>query len=42
VHVSRRIGTGAGAVFALDGIESVRAKLVETCKWPRAIAKPNN
>lgn len=42
VHVSRRTGTGAGAVFALDGIESVRAKLAATCKWPRAIAKPNN
>ncbi|MCK1295214.1 hypothetical protein [Bradyrhizobium sp. 30] len=42
VHVSRRTGTSAGAVFALDGIESVRAKLAATCKWPRAIAKPNN
>ncbi|MGY3628012.1 TRAP-type uncharacterized transport system substrate-binding protein [Bradyrhizobium sp. USDA 3686] len=42
VHVSRRTGTSAGAVFALYGIESVRAKLAATCKWPRAIAKPNN
>jgi hypothetical protein len=42
VHVSRRAGSGAGAVFALDGIESVRAKMAATCKWPRAIAKPSN
>lgn len=42
VHVSRRAGSNAGAVFALDGIESVRAKMATTCKWSRAIAKPSN
>lgn len=42
VRVSRRTGGGAGAVFVLDGIERVRAKMATTCKWPRAIAKPSN
>jgi hypothetical protein len=42
VHLSRRTGSGADAVFALSGIESMRARMAPTCKWPRAIAKPNN
>lgn len=42
VHVSRRTGTGAGAVFALDGIDSVRAKMAATCKWPGAFTRPKN
>ncbi|UPJ40092.1 hypothetical protein IVB40_22525 [Bradyrhizobium sp. 40] len=42
VHVSRRAGTGAGAVFVLDGMDRVRAKMATTCKWPGAFAKPKN
>ena len=42
VHVSRRAGAGASAVFVLDGMDRVRAKMAATCKWPGTYARPKN
>jgi hypothetical protein len=35
-------GNELEGVFSLDGLETLRTRLASTCKWPRAIAKPNN
>jgi hypothetical protein len=29
-------------MFSLAGLETVRAKMAAACKWPHAIAKPND
>ena len=42
VDVSRRTGAGASAVFVLDGMDHVRAKMAATCKWPGTYARPKN
>jgi hypothetical protein len=42
VHVSPRVGAPQDAVFYLAGLERVRAKIAASCKWPRAVAKPND
>jgi hypothetical protein len=42
VHLSPRVGASRDASFSLVGIERVRAKIAASCKWPHAIAKPNN
>jgi hypothetical protein len=35
-------GSEVEAVFALDGLDTLRTRIGGTCKWPRAIASPNN
>ena len=42
VHLTSRVGPSADAVFSLAGLDKVRAKITFSCKWPRAIAKPND
>lgn len=42
VQLSPRVGPVVDATFSLTGLEAVRAKIAAPCKWPRAIAKPNN
>jgi hypothetical protein len=42
VHLSPRVGASQDAVFSLAGLETVRAKIAASCKWPHAIAKPND
>ena len=42
VHLSPRVGASQNASFSLIGLERVRAKIAASCKWPHAIAKPNN
>jgi hypothetical protein len=42
VHLSPRVGASQDAIFSLVGLETVRAKIAASCKWPHAIAKPNN
>lgn len=42
VHLSPRVGAAQDAAFPLAGLETVRAKIAGTCKWPHAIAKPSN
>ena len=41
IHLAPRAGTARAEVFALAGLETVRAKLAAACKWPHAVAKPN-
>jgi hypothetical protein len=35
-------GRGLSGEFALSGLEALRAKIGTTCKWPHAVAKPND
>jgi hypothetical protein len=42
VHLSPRVGAAQEGVFSLAGLDAVRAKIAASCKWPHAIAKPNN
>lgn len=42
VHLSPRIGTAQEGIFPLSGLEAARAKIGAACKWPHAVAKPNN
>jgi hypothetical protein len=42
VHLSPRVGASRDAFFSLLGLERVRAEIAASCKWPHAIAKPNN
>jgi hypothetical protein len=42
VHLSPRVGESQDASFSLVGLETVRTKIAASCKWPQAIAKPNN
>ncbi|WKA25798.1 hypothetical protein [Bradyrhizobium roseum] len=35
-------GSALDGIFALEGLEALRGRIGATCKWPRAIAKPNN
>jgi hypothetical protein len=35
-------GSAQQGVFSLDGLESVRAKIGATCKWPHVLAEPKN
>ncbi len=41
VHLSPRVGAAQDATFSLFGLETVRAKIAASCKWPRALARPN-
>jgi hypothetical protein len=42
VHLSPRVGAPQDASFSLAGLERVRAKIAASCKWPQALANPNN
>jgi hypothetical protein len=42
VHLSPRVGPSLDVSFSLAGLETVRAKITSSCKWPHAIAKPND
>jgi hypothetical protein len=42
VHLSPRAGASQDASFSLVGLERVRAKIAASCKWPHAIARPND
>jgi hypothetical protein len=42
VHLSPRVGSGHQAIFPLTGLDTVRAKIAATCKWPHLVAKPND
>jgi len=42
IHLAPRAGTALAGMFSLAGLETVRAKLAAACKWPHAIAKPND
>jgi hypothetical protein len=42
IHLAPRAGTALAGMFSLAGLETVRAKMAATCKWPHAIAKPND
>jgi len=42
VHLSLPVGASQDAAFSLVGLERVRAKIATSCKWPHAIAKPND
>jgi hypothetical protein len=42
VHLSPRAGSARDGIFSLAGLKTVRAKIEATCKWPHAVAKPNN
>ena len=35
-------GTSQQGIFSLNGLETLRAKIGATCKWPHVLAKPNN
>jgi hypothetical protein len=35
-------GNPLAGIFALDGLEGLRTKIGATCRWPHAIAKPND
>jgi hypothetical protein len=42
VRVFDLSGHAQDAIFSLDGLEALRAKIGATCRWPHAIAKPND
>jgi hypothetical protein len=42
IQLAPRAGTARTGMFSLAGVETVRAKMAATCKWPHAIAKPND
>ena len=35
-------GISQQGIFSLNGLETLRAKIGATCKWPHVLAKPNN
>ena len=42
VRLAPRVGTAQDGTFSLVGLEAVRTKIAAACKWPHAIARPNN
>jgi hypothetical protein len=42
IHFAPRAGTARTGMFSLAGLETLRAKMSAACKWPRAVAKPND
>jgi hypothetical protein len=42
VHLSPRVGAAQDGIFSLAGLDTIRAKIAASCKWPHTIAKPNN
>jgi hypothetical protein len=35
-------GISQQGIFSLNGLETLRAKIGATCKWPHVLARPNN
>jgi hypothetical protein len=35
-------GTSQQGIFSLNGLDTLRAKIGQTCNWPHLLAKPNN
>jgi hypothetical protein len=35
-------GPELNGIFALDGLDMLRARISATCQWPHAIARPND
>jgi hypothetical protein len=42
VEVMPLRGSAQQGIFSLNGLETLRAKIGATCKWPHVIANPNN
>jgi hypothetical protein len=42
IRISPRVGTAHDGIFSLAGLQTVRGKMAAACKWPHAVAKPNN
>lgn len=42
VHLSPHVGAPQDAIFSLVGLETVRAKIAASCKWPHAITRSKN
>jgi hypothetical protein len=42
IRLSPRVGTAHDGIFSLAGLQTVRGKMAAACKWPHAVAKPNN
>jgi hypothetical protein len=42
VRIFALSGKALDAIFSLDGLETLRAKIGATCRWPHAMAKPND
>jgi len=40
VHLMPLSGNELDGIFSLNGLETLRARIGVTCKWPQAIAKP--
>jgi len=41
IHLLPRTGASMDGSFSLAGLETVRAKMVDVCRWPHPVAKPN-
>jgi hypothetical protein len=42
VQVMPSRGSSLQGIFPLNGLETLRAKIGATCKWPHVLANPNN
>jgi hypothetical protein len=42
VQIKRLRGNPQQGIFSLDGLETLRAKIGASCKWPHVLANPNN
>ena len=42
VEVMPLRGNAQQGIFSLNGLETLRAKIGATCKWPHVLANPNN
>jgi hypothetical protein len=42
IRISPRVGTAHHGIFSLAGLQTVRGKMAAACKWPHAVAKPDN
>ncbi|WP_245322181.1 hypothetical protein [Bradyrhizobium sp. LTSPM299] len=41
IRLQPRTGVAWEATFSLTGLEKVRTKIAAACRWPHAVAKPN-
>jgi hypothetical protein len=42
LRLKPRLGNELEGIFSLDGLETLRARIGATCRWPRAVASPND
>ncbi|WGR94865.1 hypothetical protein MTX20_12285 [Bradyrhizobium sp. ISRA435] len=42
IRLQPRMGAAREGTFSLTGLEKVRAKIEAVCKWPHAVARPND